>query len=118
MREESLSSVGAQDMDTRGYQVSDLGDVEFYWENAQLHVDAVFIPGIDNPFSPAAFDDLKMGSLAQNHILLEDENDKENFSPTTPVSKKTTPPPAFLRSRQFGTRLKNVSNYVYIKLFK
>ena len=33
MRDEVLSSVGAWDMDTSGYQVSaDLDDVEFYWE--------------------------------------------------------------------------------------
>ena len=29
MRDEVLSSVGAQDMDKSGYQVSDLDDVEF-----------------------------------------------------------------------------------------
>ena len=32
MRDEVLSSVGAQDMDTSGYHVSDLDDVDFYWE--------------------------------------------------------------------------------------
>ena len=42
MRDEVLSSVGAKDMDTRGYQVSDLDDVDFYWEKNQLNVDAVF----------------------------------------------------------------------------
>ena len=59
-----LSSVGAQEgLDTSGYQVSaDLKDVEFYWENDQLDVDAVIRPGIDTPFSPTAFDDLEMGS--------------------------------------------------------
>ena len=30
MKDEVLSSEGAQDMDTSGYQVSDLDDVEFY----------------------------------------------------------------------------------------
>ena len=39
------SSVRAQDMDTSGYQVSNLDDVEFYGENDQLDVDAVFRPG-------------------------------------------------------------------------
>ena len=33
MRDEVLSSVGAQDMETSGYQVSDLDDMEFYLEN-------------------------------------------------------------------------------------
>ena len=32
MREEVLSSVGAQDLDTSSYQVSDLEDIEFNWE--------------------------------------------------------------------------------------
>ena len=31
MREEVLSSVGAQDLDTRSYPVSDLEDIEFVW---------------------------------------------------------------------------------------
>ena len=40
MRDEVLSSVGAEDMDTSGYQVSDVDDVEFYWQNDQLDVEA------------------------------------------------------------------------------
>ena len=50
MREEVLSSVGAQDLDTSGYQVSDLEDIEFNWEDSQLDMHAVFRPGIDTPF--------------------------------------------------------------------
>ena len=38
IREEVLSNVGAQDIDTSGYQVPDLDDVEFYCSNAQLDV--------------------------------------------------------------------------------
>ena len=49
MRDEVLSSVGAQDLDTSSYQVSDLEDIEFNWENSQLEMDAVFRPGIDTP---------------------------------------------------------------------
>ena len=33
MRDEVLSSVVAQDLDTSSYQVSDLEDIEFNWEN-------------------------------------------------------------------------------------
>ena len=58
MRGEVLSSVGAQDLDTSSYQVSNLEDIEFNWENSQL--DAVFRPGIDTTFSPNRFDDLSM----------------------------------------------------------
>ena len=52
MRNEVLSSVGAQDLDTSSYQVSELEDREFNWENSQLDMDAVFRLGIDTPFSP------------------------------------------------------------------
>ena len=98
MRDEVLSSVGAQEgLDTSGNQVSaaaDLVDDEFYWENHQLDVDAVFKPGIDTPFSPTAFDDLEMGGSAENTILLDEEEDKENFPPTTttPVFERPTRP--------------------------
>ena len=46
MRDEVLSSVGAQDLYTSSYQVSDLEDMEFNWEKSQLDIDAVFRPGI------------------------------------------------------------------------
>ena len=87
MREEVLSSLGAQDLDTSSYQVSDLEDIEFNWEYSQLDMDAVFRPGIDTPFSPTTFDDLLMGDgSVENPILLDEEEDKENAAPTTPVS--------------------------------
>ena len=122
MRDEVLPSVGAQKgLDTSGYQVSaDLDDVEFYWENDQLDVGAVFRPGIDTLFSPTAFDDLEMGGSAENPILLDEEKDKENSPPTktTPVSERPTRPPALLKSRPFGTRIENVPDYVYRNLFQ
>ena len=58
MRDEVLCSVGAQDLDTSSYQMSDLEDIEFNWEDSQLDMDAVFRPGIDTPFSAATFHDL------------------------------------------------------------
>ena len=59
MRKEVLSSVGAQDLDPSSYQVSDLEDIEFNWENSK--VDSVFTPGIDTLFSSTTIDDLLMG---------------------------------------------------------
>ena len=50
MRDEVLPSVGAQDMDTSAYQVSDLDDDEFDWEKNQLDVNAVFRPFIEPRF--------------------------------------------------------------------
>ena len=52
MKDEVFASVGAQDLDTSSYQVSDLEDIEFNWENSQLDLDTVFRPGIDTPFLP------------------------------------------------------------------
>ena len=73
MRDEVLASVGAQDLDTSSYQVSDLEDIEFNWDDSQMHMDSVFRPGIDTPFSPTTFDDLSMGGSAENPIVLNEE---------------------------------------------
>ena len=116
MREEVLSSVGAQDLDTSSYQVSDLEDIEFNWENSEM--DAVFRPGIHTPFSPTTFDDLSICGSAENPIVLDEEEDKENAPPTTtPVSERPTEPPRLLRSRAFGARIENVPDYGYRNLF-
>ena len=89
IRGEVLSSVG-----TSSYQVSHLEDMEFNWENLQLDMDSVFRPGIDTPFSPTIFDDLSMeGSSVEHPIGLDEEEDKENAPPTTPVSERPTKPP-------------------------
>ena len=104
LRYEVLSSVGAQDLDTSSYQVSDLEDIAFNWENSPLDVDAVFRPGIDTPFSPTTFDDLLMGDgSVENPIVLDEEEDKENAPPpTTPESARPTEPPRLQRGRSFG----------------
>ena len=120
MRDEVLSSVGAQDLDTSSYQVYDLEDIEFNWENSQLDMDSVFRPGIDTPFSPTVFDDLLMGDgSVENPIVLDEEQDKENAPPpTTPVSERPIERPRLLRSRAFGARIENVPDYVYRNLFE
>ena len=93
MRDEVLSSVGAQDLDTSSYQVSDLEDIEFNWENSQLDMDAVFRPGLDTPFSPITFEDLSMEGTVENPIVLDEEEDKKNAPPSTPESVRATEPP-------------------------
>ena len=60
MRDELLSSVGAQNMDVSEYQVSDLKDIEFHWEDPDLNMDAVFQPGIDTTSSPSTFNDFEI----------------------------------------------------------
>ena len=120
MREEVLSSVGAQDLEFSSYQVSDLEDIEFNWENSQLDMDAVFRPGIDTSFSPTTFDDLLMGDgSVENPIVLDEKEEKENAPPpTTPESVRPTEPPRLQRSRAFGARMENVPDYVLRNLFQ
>ena len=115
-----LSSVGAQDLNTSSYQVSDLEDIEFNLENPQLDMDAVFRPGIDTPFSPTSFDDLLMGDgSVENPIVLDEEEDKENAPPppSTSESVRTTNFPRLHRRRAFGARMVNVPDYVFRNLF-
>ena len=91
MRDEVLSGIGVQDMDTNRYQVSDLHDVDFYLENVELV--SVLRPGIDTPFSPPTFNNFEMGSITENPILVDEEPDKEESLPphqTTAVSEKPT----------------------------
>ena len=119
MRDEVLSSVGAQDLDTCSYQVLDLEDIEFNWENDQLDLDAVFRAGIDTLFSPTTFDDLSMEGSFENPIVLDEQEDKENAPPpTTPESVRPTEPPRLQRSRVFGARMENVPDFVFRNFFQ
>ena len=118
LRDEVLSSVGAQDLDTSSYQVSYLEEIEFNWENSQLDMDAVFRPGIDTSFSPNTIDDLSMEGSVENLIVLDEEEDKENAAPSTPESVRPAEPPRLQRSRVFGSRRKNVPGYVFKNLFQ
>ena len=113
MREEILSSVGAQEVDTSSYQLfNNYQDIEFNWENSQLDMDAVFRPAKDTPFSPTTFDDFSMGEgSVENPIVLDEEEDKEKSTPPAPStleSGRPTEPPRLQRSRAFGTRTENV----------
>ena len=44
IQHETLWSAGAQDMDTKRYQVSELRDVKFHWKDPDLNIVAVFRP--------------------------------------------------------------------------
>ena len=121
MREEVLSSVGAEDIDTSGYELSDLEDIEFNWEDLAVDLDSVYRPGTDTSFFPSIFDDFQMEGLnAANPTLADDEEDKENSAPTTstPKSERTTEPPRLKRSRPFGTRMENLTESVNRTLFR
>ena len=111
MRDEVFLSVYAQGMDTSGYQVSDLDDVDLCFENDQLHVDVVFITSIDTPLSPLAFNEFEMGSMAENPILIDKEQDMENSPPprpTIPASERPTQPSVLMKSHPLWTKIQNV----------
>ena len=120
MRDEVLSSVGIHVVSTRGYQVfADLNDVEFYWENGQLDVDAVFIPDIDKLFRQQRSTTWRWEVVQQKTpFCLTRKKNKEKSPPTTPVSERPTGPPALLISRPFGTRLEEVPDCAYRNLFQ
>ena len=114
MRVEVFSSVWAQDLDSSSYQVSDLEDLEFNWENLQLDLDAVFRPAIDTPFSPTTLDDFLIGDgSVEKPSVSDEEEDKENAPPpTTPESVRPTEPPRLQRNRAFRAGMENVPEYV------
>ena len=103
-RDEVLFNVGAQHMDTSSYQVSDLEDIEFNWENSQVDMDTVLGPGIDTPFSPTTFDGLSMEGANENPIGIGRREDKENAPPSTSESVRPTEPPRLQRSRAFWSK--------------
>ena len=119
-RKEVLSSVAAQDTDTKGYEQSNLEDIEFSWEDPAVDMFSVYRPGIGTPFSPSIFDGFQMqGSTAANPIIVDNEEDKENSAPTTttPESERPTETPRLLKTPPFATPLKNVPESVYGTLF-
>ena len=118
MRDETLSSVGAQSMRTSGYRKSK--DSEFHPEVSHSNMDPVFQPGIDTPSAPLTFKDFELGSMAENLILMDEEQDKEN-SPcptTTPVSERPNRHPVLMTSCPFGTGIEKFPDYVYRNVFE
>ena len=118
MRHEVLSSVGAQAMDTSGYHVSHLEDIELHWDDPDLNMDSVFRPRIYTRFSPTTRDSLDMGGSVENPILFDDEKYQEKSPPTIPVSERSNRHPALLRSQAIGTKNENFPDYVYRNLFQ
>ena len=116
MRDEELSSAGAQELDTSSYQVSDLEDIEFNWENSQLDLDSVFRPGIDTPF-------LRLHRTIyrwkDNHPLCwTKRKTRRMILHQHPSLSDSREPPRLQRSRAFGARIENVPNYVFGNLFQ
>ena len=101
--------------------VSDPDNVEFYYENDQLDMDAVIRAYKDTPFTPSTFNAFEMGSKAEIPILINEGQDKKNslppHLPTTPVSERPIQPPEWMTNRPFGTRIDNVPDFPFRNLF-
>ena len=122
MRDEVLSSVGEQDMDTTGKHLSVLENIEleFDWEDADLKMDA-FLRSF-TWIHPFVFQHLPVLRRVEGWKPDSDwqEQDKENSPPptTTHVSKKPTQTIFLMRSRLFGLKTQNVPDYLNRNLFE
>ena len=112
IRNEVLSSVGAKNLNTSSFQVSDLEDIVCNCENSELDMNAVFRLG--TLFSPTTFDDLSMGEgSVENPIVLDEEEYKENSPPPSiPESVRPMEPPRLQGCPAFGGRIENLPYYV------
>ena len=78
-----------------------------------MGVDAVFRPGIENPFSPTTFDDFLMGDgSVENPIVLDEEQNNENAPPTTPVFAE----PPRLQKSSFWNKNKKVFLITFMEI--
>ena len=120
MKEDVLASAGAQDVESSGYELSELEDIKLFWENPQVEWDAVFRPRIGTLFSPTAFNDLEMGVVGSSeyHIVLAEEKDKAYFPEATSMSERLTEPTRLLKSHLFGRRIENMTKFVCRILFE
>ena len=106
--------MGAQQIDTSRYQVSDLDDIEFNWWSRALDMDTVFQPGVDVLFLSSFVKDYEMGWVVEKPILLDEEKDGENLPLWTTVpNKPTNLTHCWALSRGFfGTRFQTIHDYV------
>ena len=89
-------------MHTSGLGLSELEDLKFFWENPQIELDAVCRPALDILFPPTVFSDWEMGEGESSELpIVLDEEDKEIFSPTTPVSESQLNLPDFAQKPSF-----------------
>ena len=86
MRDEALLRGGAQDMDNNGYQVSELDIIEFYWEMISWILTWSLDRALIALFHPERLMTWSWEVQSKNLILLNEEEDKENSPPKTPVS--------------------------------
>ena len=83
MRDKVLSSVGTHDMDTIGYRVYHVEDIEFHWEGPDLNVDVEIL------ISPFNFNDFEIGSMDESP-LSDWQRARQGKLPLSSASNKAT----------------------------
>ena len=117
MTDKIFTSVGPQGINTSGYQFSDLDDIEFYWEIDQSASDSNFRPGTDGLFPQQLLTFWRLEDQQKTSIS-STMSEKNEEPPTKPMFDRSNRRPAPLRSRAFGTRNENVTEYVHRHLFQ
>ena len=51
-------------------------DIDLFWKNAQLEMDAAITPVVCTPFSPEVFNDFEIGGSSHTPLVLEEGKDK------------------------------------------
>ena len=107
-------------LERSGYELSDLEDIEFFWENPQVDLNAVSKPGIDTPISPTVCKNLELGEEGSSGspMVWNEHKVEENSPPTFPLSERPTEPTGLLKCRPFARRIENVPEYVSRFLFE
>ena len=83
-------------MDTSGYQLSVLEDIEFLWDDLDLNMDmdAVFQPGMDILFFPSFFNDLRSVEWLKTRIVgWRAKQGEQSFSSMKNSVQETVPTP-------------------------
>ena len=100
-RDEKLSSIGAQEMETGGYQVSDLEEFRCHWEDLDFSMKTNLRRGVDTTCSPSTINDVHIGSMAGNPIPIDEKENKANSAPDaiTAVCEQLNECPEMLTKR-------------------
>ena len=110
-------------MVTSDYELSDLDNIEFFWETPRFETDTVFRLGLDTSFILFTMSVQRFGNgrIIQKPIMLDEEEDKEVFLQTLqslsvqqklPCCSRVVPPEDGLEKRQIVHGI--VFHYVYL----
>ena len=98
-RDKLFSSVGAENMDTNGCQLFDLGGIEFHLEDLEINMDRFIRPGTKNLFPNSTSNKFEISFVFENPIQIDAEEKQRNSSLFFSVLERPTKPLKLLRFR-------------------